>query len=283
MKIADSTVVVTGGGNGIGQQLVLELLRRNARVAAVDLREEALAETTRLAAAGERLSIHPVDVTDRAAVEALPELVKMAHGHVDALVNVAGVIQHFVPFADLDYPEMERVFAVNLWGVIHTCHAFLPLLLERPSAALVNVSSMGGLAPVPGQTIYGASKAAVTLLTEGLYAELRNTSVAVTTVLPGGVATDIVDNSGATVPGSEHPDSGRPGSEQPDGERQSDTKVAANLTSAPDAARRIADGIEKGAFRVLIGNDAKMVDRISRLSPQRATEMIAKRMASLLN
>lgn len=268
MKIADSTLVVTGGGNGIGQQLVLELLRRGARVAAVDLRADSLAQTADLAAAGDRLSTHPVDVTDRAAVEALPDLVVQAHGQVDALVNVAGVIQHFVPFVDLDYPEMERVVAVNLWGVIHTCHAFLPLLRERPAAALVNVSSMGGLAPVPGQTIYGASKAAVTLFTEGLYAELQDSSVAVTTVIPGGVATDIVGNSGATVPGNR-----QEGSED----------RAAGLTSAPDAARQIADGIEKGAFRVIVGKDARMLDRISRLSPQRATEMIAKRMASPVN
>lgn len=274
MRVAGSTVVVTGGGNGIGQELVLELLRRGARVAAVDLRAESLAETLQRAAASDRLSVHTADVTDRAAVGALPAEVVQAHGQIDVLVNVAGVIQQFVPFIDLEYSEMERVIDVNLWGVLHTCHAFLPLLRERPESALVNVGSMGGLAPVPGQTVYGASKAAVQLFTEGLYAELRGTSVAVSTVVPGGVATNIADNSGAATPGKH---------QQSADEDDAAKSQTAKLTSAPDAARQIADAIEKGAFRVIIGKDAKIVDRLARLSPRRATEMIAKRMASLLD
>ena len=124
-----------------------------------------------------------------------------AHGRVDGLVNVAGIIQPFVTFADLDYPQMEKVLAVNLWGVIHTCKAFLPHLVVRREACIVNVSSMGALAPVPGQTMYGASKAAVKLFTEGLYSELRDTTVAVTVVFPGGVDTGIAQHSGVSVPG----------------------------------------------------------------------------------
>ena len=81
--------------------------------------------------------------------------------------------------------RLAKVMAVNFWGVVHTTKAFLPTLTARPEACLVNVSSMGAFAPVPGQTIYGASKAAVTLLTEGLYAELRESGVAVTVVFPG--------------------------------------------------------------------------------------------------
>lgn len=266
MQVKGAVLVVTGGGDGIGREVVLTLLRGGARVAAVDLRAEALAETVRLAGAGERLSTHAVDVTDRAAVGALPAEVVAAHGQVDGLVNVAGVIQKFVDFVDLDESEMRRVIDVNFWGVVNTCQAFLPLLLPRPAACLVNVSSMGALAPVPGQTMYGASKAAVKLFTEGLYAEMRGTNVAVTVVFPGGVATGIADNSGAAMPGME--------------ERAGD--VAASLTTADDAARQIVEGIEKGSYRVVIGKDARALDKLSRVSPRRATEMIAKKMASLL-
>jgi short-subunit dehydrogenase len=169
-------------------------------------------------------------------------LALLAHGRVDGLVTVAGCRQPSVPFTDLDYPQMEEVLAVNLWGVVHTCKAFLPHLVARRAACIVNVSSMGALAPVPGQSMYGASKAAVKLFTEGLYTELRDTGVAVTVVFPGGADTD----------------------------------------GAPEAARQIVQGIEKGSYRVVIGKDARGLDRLSRFSPQRASDLFAKRMSSPL-
>lgn len=265
MRIQGNVFVVTGGGNGIGREVVLALLGRGARVAAVDVRAESLEETASIAAAGDRLSVHVCDLTDRSAVEALPAAVVDVHGRVDGLLNVAGIIQQFVPFADLSYDEMERVLAVNLWGVLHTTKAFLPHLLDRPAACVVNVSSMGGLAPVPGQTIYGASKAAVKLFTEGLYAELLGTRVAVTTVFPGGVGTGIADNSGAAIPGMDE-----------------SSDLAANLTTPQDAASQIVAGVEKGSYRVVIGRDARALDLLSRLVPRRTTELVAKKMADLL-
>lgn len=266
MQVQDRIFVVTGGGNGIGREVALGLLARGARVAAVDLRGESLAETAELAGAGDRLSLHTVNITDRAAVEALPAAVVGAHGQVDGLLNVAGIIQQFVPFTELSFEEMERVLNVNLWGVLNMTKAFLPHLVDRPAASVVNVSSMGGLAPVPGQTIYGASKAAVKLLTEGLYAELLGTNVAVTTVFPGGVGTGIADNSGAAIPGMDET-----------------SDMAAKLTTPQDAARQIIEGLEKGRYRIVIGRDARMLDLFSRLSPRRATETIAKKMADLLS
>jgi len=266
MKLADTVFVVTGGGNGIGRAVVGELLRRGARVAAVDVRAEALKETADLFDAGERLSIHTVDLTDRDAVAALPEAVVAAHGQVDGLLNIAGIIQQFVPFAELGYEHMEKVLAVNLWGVVHTTKEFLPALAARPEASIVNVSSMGGFVPVPGQTMYGASKAAVKLLTEGLYAELRDTSIAVTVVFPGGVSTEIADNSGAVVPGLDATDD-----------------APTSMTSPADAARQIVDAVEHGRFRVVIGRDARILDRLSRLMPRRTIDLVAKKMAALLD
>lgn len=264
----DKVFVVTGGGNGIGREVVLGLLRRGAEVAAVDLRAEALEETAQLAGSlADRMSSHVVDISDRAAVAALPDAVLSRHGRVDGLLNVAGVIQRFVPFAELDYADIEKVLDVNLWGVIHTTKAFLPLLLARPEARLVNVSSMGGFVPVPGQTVYGASKAAVKLLTEGLYAELRGTPVAVTVVFPGGVATHIADNSGAAAPGA----------------GDNNAEMAAKLATPQDAAQQIIDEMERGSYRVVVGKDAAMMDKFSRIAPQRATDTIAKKMASLLS
>ncbi|MCC6854494.1 MAG: SDR family NAD(P)-dependent oxidoreductase, partial [Microbacteriaceae bacterium] len=160
MEITGKVFVVTGGGNGMGREVVLGLIKRGARVAAVDLNEAGLAETAQLANAPEgHLTTHPLNVTDRKAVLALPAAVVKAHGQVDGLLNVAGIIQPFVKIKDLDFEVIERVMNVNFWGVVNTSKAFLPLLLERPSAALLNVSSMGGFLPVPGQAAYGASKA----------------------------------------------------------------------------------------------------------------------------
>ena len=267
MDVAHKVVVVTGGGNGIGQQVVLELLRRGARVAAVDIREESLDETTKLAGAGNQLATFVVDITDREATEALPENVIAGHGAVDGLINVAGIIQPFVKLNELDYEVIQRVINVNLYGTIHMLKAFLPFLLERPVAHVANVSSMGGFLPVPGQTIYGASKAAVKLMTEGLYAELLDTNVGVSVVFPGAVATEITSNSGVQIPG------GVPNEEE----------MRARTTSPEEAARIILDGITEDQLQIFVGRDSKLMNLFNRVSPKRSTHLIYKQMKSLLS
>jgi short-subunit dehydrogenase len=179
-------------------------------------------------------------------------------------LNVAGIIQPFVPFAELSTPEIEKVFGVNFWGVVNTLQAFLPHLVQRPSAAIVNVSSMGGFIPVPGQTIYGASKAAVKLLTEGLHSELRDTPVRVTVVFPGAIGTNITANSGVTIPGADSAEAPK-----------------FKMTTAVEAGEVIVNAMAKGAYRATIGSDAKMLDRLTRLAPERAMAMVAEQMASL--
>lgn len=265
MEIAGRTFVVTGAGAGIGREVALLLLQRGGRVAGVDLNADGLAGTGTLAAQdADRWSAHAVDVCDRAAVDGLIGDVLAQHGQLDGLLNVAGIIQPFLPLEELSIEAIAKVMNVNFWGVVHTTKAALPHLLARPQACVVNVSSMGGFTPVPGQTAYGASKAAVKLLTEGLYAESRGTSVAVSVVFPGAVATEISANSGVHI------------------DAPADAP-AFPTTSPRDAAHRIVDeAVVKGRYRVLVGKDATMLDRISRLAPQRATDMIAKKMASLL-
>lgn len=268
MEIAGKVFVVTGGGNGMGREIVLGLLTRGARVAAVDLSAERLAGTVEKAGRdADRLTTHVVNVTDAAAVATLPEAVIEAHGQIDGLLNVAGIIQKFVPFAELEQAEIERVLTVNFWGVVTMVRAFLPYLLKRPSAALVNVSSMGAFIPVPGQTIYGASKAAVKLLTEGLHAELRGGPVRVTVVFPGAVATSITENSGVRAPAVAG---------------ANDNAANQKVLSATDAAQIIIAGMQKGSYRVLVGRDARVMDWFTRLVPERAMTQIADRMAGLM-
>lgn len=267
MQITEKVFVVTGGGNGMGREVALQLIARGARVAAVDLNEAGLAETAALAKGSDRLTTHALNVADRAAVLALPDAVIAAHGQVDGLFNVAGIIQPFVKIVELDFDVIERVMNVNFWGVVNLSKAFLPHLLARPASGLVNVSSMGGFLPVPGQAAYGASKAAVKLFTEALYAETQGTSLSVGVVFPGGVSTNITGNSGVDTSRLEAASAGA---------------KPRKTTTPPDAARQIIEAMEKGAYRTMIGGDARLMDRFSRLSPRRATLLIANQMKALL-
>ena len=267
MQVQNKVIVVTGGGNGIGRELVLNLLQRGARVAAVDLNESALAETAKLA--GDRqtnLSTHIVNITQREIVAALPEHVIAHHGAVDGLINNAGIIQPFVRVNDLDYAAIERVMNANFYGALYMTKAFLPQLLARPEAHIANISSMGGFLPVPGQTIYGAAKAAVKLFTEGLQAELLQTGVHVTIVFPGAIGTNIAANSGVEI------------NLKSVGRMQNLLKPLAPAK----AAQIILDGIEQNRERVFVGSDSVFLDRFYRLSPSRAVRLIAKQMEALL-
>ncbi|HSM57572.1 MAG TPA: SDR family NAD(P)-dependent oxidoreductase [Candidatus Sulfomarinibacteraceae bacterium] len=269
MKLANKVLVVTGGGSGIGRELVLQLLAKGSRVAAVDISESSLQETTELVGSmRDRLSTHVVNIAEKEAVEQLPEQVIAAHGTVDGVINNAGIIQPFVRVGELDYASIERVMNVNFYGTLYMTKAFLPHLQERPEAHIVNVSSMGGFLPVPGQTVYGASKAAVKLFTEGLRSELLDTNVQVTIVFPGAIGTNIAENSGL---GRELQ------AEDGDGEESSFKPLPADK-----AAEIIIAGIEKDKYRVLVGSDARMMDFLYRLHPKFAANLIYKRMRSLL-
>jgi len=266
MKVAGKVVVVTGAGSGMGREVALELLRRGARIAGVDINETSLAETVTLAGAGAPIATFPMSVADRAAVEALPAAVVEKLGAVDGLINCAGIIQPFVKLVDLEYTAIDRVFDVNWRGTLYMTKSFLPALLSRPEGHIVNVSSMGGFIPVPGQTIYGASKAAVKLLTEGLNSECARTKVRVTVVFPGAVATNIAQNSGVAISMG-----------------AADVDKRKTMTYPADkAALDILDGMEKDAYRVIVGSDARFLDRIYRLHPRWAAGFIANKMKDLL-
>lgn len=263
MNVQSKVVVVTGAGSGMGRELTIELVRRGARVAALDIHEQALTETKELA--GGEVATFTIDVTDRAAVAAIPIAIEAELGSVDILINNAGIIQPFIKIEELTQEQAEKVMNVNFYGPFSMIKAFLPGLLKRPEAHILNVSSMGAYAPVPGQSVYGASKAAVKLLTEGLRSELMDTNVGVTIAFPGAVATNITTNSGIEMP---KVDADAPAFKQ---------------TPAPVAARMMIDAIEKNKPRITIGKDATMMDRISRINPVFAANLIYKQMKSLLS
>lgn len=265
MQIQDKIFLVTGAGSGIGRELTYALIARGAKVAAVDLNEATLKETKNLAAdKKENISLHTLNITDQAAIEALPNEIISLHKNIDGIINNAGIIQPFVRVNDLDYSAIRKVMDVNFFGMLRLTKTFLPLLLNRPEAYIVNISSMGGFLPVPGQSVYGASKAAVKLLSEGLFAELVDTNVHVTTVFPGATKTNITSNSGLKLPES------------------SSSSPQIKMLSAREAAEIIVRGIEKNKPQIFVGKDSKMMNFLYRLSPVFATKLIAKQMRSLL-
>lgn len=269
-NLQDKVFVVTGAGNGVGRSLTLGLLAKGARVAAVDVSSTFLKETSRVAqSTSAKLKTYVVDVTDLNAVNVLPTLIEKDFGQIDGLINNAGIIQPFIKVMDLKQSDIDRVMNVNFYGTLHMCRAFLPTLVQRPVASLINISSMGGFTPVPGQAIYGASKAAVKLLTEALYAELKGTPVQVTVVFPGAIGTNITKNSGVDMKLSKE-----------DAEKM----ASSQKTLSPERAAEIIirHAVQQGRYRLVVGQDAAILDILSRLNPRFATNMIAKAMKSLL-
>lgn len=268
MNVQNKTIVVTGGGSGMGREMVLLLLKKGAKVAMVDIHEETMKETRDLAGdLGKNTSMHVVNIADKVAVEALPDQVIAKFGAVDGVINNAGIIQPFVKVNDLEYDAIERVMQVNFYGTLYMTKAFLPLLLKRPEAHILNVASMGGFLPVPGQSIYGAAKAGVKLMTEALDSELVGTSVNVTLAFPGAIATNIMDNSGLEM-------------RKNAGEDSENSKM--KPLPADEAAKIMIEAMEKNVVRVFVGKDSKTMNNLYRLSPKMATGLILKNMKSLL-
>lgn len=266
MKIKNKVIVVTGGGSGIGRALVLRLVNQGARVAAVDVNEDKLKETYNLAGEfKEKIGLHVLDVTDRDAVDALSKKVIKVYGSIDGLINNAGIIQPFVYINELDQHMADKVMRVNYFSQVYLTKAFLPYLLQRPEAHIVNISSMGGFFPFAGQTLYGASKAAVKLFTEGLYLELLDTNIKVTVVFPGATDTNITDNSDVVIKGLT------------DDLRSKFPRVAPQT-----AAKKIISAMEQNRFQVIIGMDAKAMNILYRINSRLAMLFMFKLMKLLL-
>jgi len=270
-SFAGKLAVVTGGGSGMGRELVRQLAAQDCSVAACDWHPAAMAETVSLARAdagsGVLVTSHACDVSDEAQVLRFRDelLGRHARDHVDLVFANAG-IGGAGSFVNDSREEWEHTFAVDWWGVYHCARTFLPLLIASGDGVLVNTSSVNGLwaALGPGMpnTAYCAAKFAVRGFTEALIEDLRSNApqVRVAVVMPGHVGTDIIGN---TL---------RAHGKDPDQmliDISNDFRDKAPL-SAAQAAAIILDGVRSGTWRILVGQDAAMIDERIRANPEAA-------------
>ena len=248
--------VVTGAASGIGAALAVNLAGRGMHLALADRNAEGLAAVAAAARGlGVTVSEHVLDVRDAAALEALPEAVLAAHGRVSLLVNNAGVAL-MGQFEQVSMDDFQWIMDINFWAPVRLTRAFMYLLRREEAAHIVNVSSIFGIVGVPGNAPYCASKFAVRGFSEALRHELAAGPITLTVVHPGGIKTAIADNARLSQ------------GIDPAEAKSATAEFNKLLKTAPkDAAEEIAQAVLKRRGRLLIGGDARMIDRIQRIFP----------------
>ena len=257
---AGRTCVLTGAASGIGAALALELARRRAVLALVDRDAEGLARVAAMARelGAPDVTTYEIDLSDGGDRLDLAAEIGSRLGGTDLLINNAGVTLTGT-FEQNSMADVDWLLEINLHAVVRMSKAFLPQLLARPGAHLVNISSLFGLIAPPGQVAYVTSKFAVRGFTEALRNELEPRGVGVTVVHPGGIRTNIATSARLSGP-------------DPDGEQaamaERFTRVA--LTMPPEeAARQIVAAIRSRRPRLVITGVARAADWLARLTPTR--------------
>ena len=248
------TAVITGAGSGIGRALALQLNSQGCELHLSDISTDGLEETLAALPRPEvKASSLQLDVADRQAVYAWAEHIATVQGHVDIVINNAGVA-YTATVEESDDEHQQWLMNINFWGVVYGTQAFLPLLRKSQQGHLLNISSVFGLIGVRTQSIYNAAKFAVRGYTEALRQELDASNIHVCCVHPGGIKTNIARSSRGSALG-----------ESADERNENFEKHA--RTTAESAAAQMIRAIEKRKKRLLIGADAKYISLVSRLFP----------------
>ena len=263
-QLADKVALITGAASGIGAALATGLGAKGCRLLLVDRDAEGLDTIARrIREHGTAVETRVIDLVDAEAIRALPDWAAARFGHLDILINNAGVALGG-RFDETHLEDFEWLMDINLRAVVRMCHAFLPTLRTRPAAQIVNLSSLFGLIAPPGQVAYCTSKFGVRGFSEALRHEYAGIGLGVTVVHPGGVATAISRNARGRRPPSD-PEAAERAAVEDAKAREAFGKL---LTLAPtDAAGAIIRGIETRAPRIVIGKDARSAALIQRLMP----------------
>ncbi len=292
----DQLAIVTGGGTGMGRELVRQLAAAGANVAMCDINAENMAGTAELVASdgsgGVKLSSHLCDVSDEAQVQAFRDAVASEHEteHIDVLFNNAGIGGGGSFIAD-ERDSWEKTYNICWNGVYYCARAFMEMLLHSEGGAIVNTSSINGfwasVGPESPHTAYSAAKFAVKGFTEALIADFRVNAphLSAHVVMPGHIGTSIAINSSEAHGGIDVVTlrkrlaaRGLPVDQLTD--EQLETMVAERAesfrdnapTSAAQAATIILDGVLSGQWRILVGQDAEHIDELVRSDPWAAYE-----------
>ncbi|KVE38468.1 SDR family NAD(P)-dependent oxidoreductase [Burkholderia sp. TSV86] len=259
-NFSGKVAAITGAGSGMGRSLAIQLARQGCHLALSDINTDSLAQTVASCTGyGVRVTSQRLDVASREAVFDWARQTREAHGKINLLFNNAGVslaaAAETVPIKDFEW-----IVGINFWGVVHGTQAFLPYLRESGNAHVINTSSLFGLIAMPTQSAYNATKFAVRGFTEALRMELEleRAPIGVTCVHPGGVATNIatasrIDASVAALTGQDI-----------ETHRRAANRLI-DATTPDEAARQILVGVKRNARRVLVGADARRVDKLARL------------------
>jgi short-subunit dehydrogenase len=246
--------VVTGAASGIGRALAVALAAEGAELALCDIDEERLAETA-AQCRGARVTTDRVDVADRHAVYDFADRVVDAHGAAHLVINNAGVALAG-PLRSTRYEDFEWLMGINFWGVVYGSLAFLPHIEQAGGGHIVNISSIFGIIAAPLNGSYNAAKFAVRGFSEALRMELEldKSPVAVTTVHPGGIKTNIARAA-------------RIGEHGPAADQIMSDFDRIARTSPERCARVILEGVRRNRRRVLVGADARLIDTVQRMAP----------------
>ncbi len=256
-ELNNKVVAITGAASGIGQMLAVHLAMEGCALAIADISEKGLQETAKMVAnKNAKVTSHKVDVADRNQVYKFADDVVTQHGKVDIIINNAGVALA-ESVEDVTYDDFEWLFGINCWGVVYGSKAFLPYLQQRPEGHIVNISSINGIITWPNHSPYCAAKFAVKGFTESLLQEMRNSTIRVSCVHPGGIKTNIAKNAKYYK---------SPGNNLT---REEGVQLFEKftMTTAEKAAKKIIAGIKKNKRRMLIGPDAYVMDWLTRLLP----------------
>ncbi len=265
-NLTGKTAAITGAASGIGRATALNLASKGCNLAISDMDQDGLNETAAMVEKyGVKVSTHILDVSDRDAVYKFADDVKETHKIVNIIINNAGV-GLTVNVAQMKIEDFEWLMNINFWGVVNGTQAFLPYLEESENGHIVNISSLFGLVSIPTQSAYNASKFAVRGFSESLRMELEmyDSNVSITSVHPGGIKTNIINNSKLLTN---------------EGIFENKEKAAKILekqfkTTPEEAAESIVKGIIKNKRRVLIGKDATFLDLVQRLFPTAYQKLI---------
>ncbi|KXJ48446.1 hypothetical protein SAMN04487868_10127 [Marinobacter salarius] len=248
-----SRAVITGSGSGIGKALALELARRKGLIVCSDISLQAAEQTARevRAEGGEAWAV-ACDVSDLAQVEALAQQAQeLLPQPLNLVINNAGIGIGGQKIGDVPIADWTWTININLWGVIHGCHVFTPLLKGQPAAGIINVASTAAFSAAPLMGPYNATKAAALAISETLAAELSETNVQVTALCPTLVKTNIAANGRITG------DSGA----------LFNRLMDRFGMSAEQVARITLNGLDRGQLYVMPQLDAKLIWRLKRLLP----------------